>query len=58
VNYHLFELLNRVAGRIDCLDDIMEFVASRLIYAVAALVAVSLYRRRLRRRPPGVRTLR
>jgi undecaprenyl-diphosphatase len=52
VNYHLFELLNRAAGRVDSLDDVMEFLAARLIYPVfavaTALVVVSLYRRRLR----------
>jgi undecaprenyl-diphosphatase len=52
VNYHLFELLNHAAGRVDSLDDVMEFLASRLIYPVfavaAALVVVSLYRRQLR----------
>jgi undecaprenyl-diphosphatase len=52
VNYHLFEIINQRAGRADGLDDVMEFAAMWLIYAVfaaaAALVAVALYRRRLR----------
>jgi undecaprenyl-diphosphatase len=52
VNYHLFELLNREAGRFDGLDDTMEFAATWLIYGVFAVAAVlvgrSLYRRRLR----------
>jgi undecaprenyl-diphosphatase len=52
VNYHLFELINQRAGRADGVDDVMEFAATWLIYAVfavgAALVAVALYRRQLR----------
>jgi undecaprenyl-diphosphatase len=52
VNYHLFELVNASAGRWDALDDAMEFAAASLIYvifaALAVLVAVALYRRRLR----------
>jgi undecaprenyl-diphosphatase len=52
VNYQLFHLLNSGAGRFDGLDDVMEFMATWLIYLVfaiaAALVAAELYRRRLR----------
>jgi undecaprenyl-diphosphatase len=52
VNYQLFELLNRGAGRVDGLDDVMEFAAERLIYVVfaagAALFALALYRGRSR----------
>jgi undecaprenyl-diphosphatase len=52
VNFQLFELLNRDAGRFDGLDDVMEFVATWLIYGVfavaAALVAIALRRRRWR----------
>jgi undecaprenyl-diphosphatase len=52
VNYQLFELLNRDAGRFDNLDDVMELAATRLIsgvFAVAAvLVARALWRRRVR----------
>jgi undecaprenyl-diphosphatase len=52
VNYQLFELINQRAGRGDSLDDLMEFAAMWLIYAVfaagAALIAASLHRRQLR----------
>jgi undecaprenyl-diphosphatase len=52
VNYQLFEMLNHDAGRFDGLDDVMEFAATWLIYlafaVTAALVALALYRRRLR----------
>ena len=52
MNYQLFELLNRDAGRFDGLDDVMEFTASWLIFGVfavaAVLVARALWRRRVR----------
>jgi undecaprenyl-diphosphatase len=52
VNFQLFELLNREAGRFDNLDDVMEFAATKLIYAVFALAAVlvarAAYRRQVR----------
>jgi undecaprenyl-diphosphatase len=52
VNYHLFELINQRAGRADGIDDVMEFAAKWLIYAVfaaaAALLAVATYRRQFR----------
>jgi undecaprenyl-diphosphatase len=52
VNLALFELLNREAGRFDGLDDVMEFAATRLIFAefavAAALAGLALYRRRWR----------
>jgi undecaprenyl-diphosphatase len=52
VNYRLFELINGPAGRIDGVDDVMEFAATWLIYLVfaasAVLVALALYRRRFR----------
>jgi undecaprenyl-diphosphatase len=52
VNYHLFELINQRAGRSDGVDDVMEFAATWLIYAVfavaAGLVAVAAYRRKVR----------
>jgi undecaprenyl-diphosphatase len=52
VNFQLFELLNREAGRFDGLDDVMEFAATRLIYGVfavaAVLVALALHRRQWR----------
>jgi undecaprenyl-diphosphatase len=52
VNFQLFELLNREAGRFDGLDDVMEFAATKLIYAVfaitAVLVARAAYRRQVR----------
>ena len=53
VNYRLFELINDHAGRIDGIDDVMEFAATRLLYlifAVTALLAVVTLRRR-RTRP-------
>ena len=49
VNYRLFELINDHAGRIDGIDDVMEFAATRLLYlifAVTALLAVATLRRR------------
>jgi undecaprenyl-diphosphatase len=52
VNYLFFELINGAAGRIDGVDDVLEFVATWLIYPVfavaAALAGLSLYRRRIR----------
>ena len=52
MNYGLFVLLNSHAGRVDGIDDGMEFAARYLIYAVFAVVAVlgvvSLRRGRLR----------
>ncbi|MET7422104.1 phosphatase PAP2 family protein [Dactylosporangium sp. NPDC005555] len=51
MNYHLFQLINDRAGRVDGLDDVMEFLADRLIYGVfagfAAIVVWALLRRRL-----------
>ncbi|MEV4509180.1 phosphatase PAP2 family protein [Dactylosporangium sp. NPDC049525] len=51
VNYQLFQLINDRAGRVDGLDDVMEFAADRLIYGVfagfAAIVVWALLRRRL-----------
>ncbi|GAB3829426.1 phosphatase PAP2 family protein [Dactylosporangium cerinum] len=50
MNYRLFQLINDRAGRVDGVDDVMEFVADRLIYGVfagfAALVVWALLRRR------------
>jgi undecaprenyl-diphosphatase len=52
MNYRLFELINAWAGRADSVDDVMEFAANRLIYAVflvaAVLAARSLRRGRIR----------
>jgi undecaprenyl-diphosphatase len=52
VNYQLFELLNREAGRFDGLDDVMEFAATKLIFVVfavaAVLVARAAYHRQVR----------
>jgi undecaprenyl-diphosphatase len=52
VNYHLFQLINQRAGRVDGIDDVMEFAATCLIYAVfataAVLVGVAAYRDRFR----------
>ncbi|KAB1916283.1 phosphatase PAP2 family protein [Micromonospora sp. AMSO31t] len=52
VNYRLFELINASAGRIDGIDDVMEFAATWLVYLIFAAsavpVAVSLHRRRTR----------
>ncbi|MFI5934218.1 phosphatase PAP2 family protein [Actinoplanes sp. NPDC051494] len=52
MNYRLFELVNDHAGRFDAVDDVMEFVATWVIYlifaVVAVLVAVALYHRRAR----------
>ncbi|GAB1646404.1 phosphatase PAP2 family protein [Krasilnikovia sp. MM14-A1259] len=52
MNYGLFEALNGFAGRVDGIDDLMEFSAVWLIYAlfavVAVLVAIAVWRRRLR----------
>jgi undecaprenyl-diphosphatase len=51
VNYQLFELINNAAGRVDWVDDVLEFAATWLIYGVfavaAVLVAVAAHRRRL-----------
>lgn len=53
MNYQLFELINGTAGRHDGFDDVMEFCAVWLIYAMAAVTAVlaalALYRRRVQR---------
>lgn len=52
MNYRLFELINGLAGRIDGVDDVMEFAATWLVYllfaAAAVPVAVALHRRRIR----------
>ncbi|MCO1593685.1 phosphatase PAP2 family protein [Micromonospora sp. RHAY321] len=52
MNYRLFELVNGHAGRVDGIDDMMEFAAQYLIYLVfsiaAVLGAVTLRRGRLR----------
>ena len=40
MNYHLFQALNDRAGRADGIDDVMEFAANWLIYAVFAVVAL------------------
>ncbi|MFI6267193.1 hypothetical protein [Micromonospora sp. NPDC051006] len=52
MNYRLFELVNGHAGRVDGIDDVMEFAAQYLIYVVfavaAVLGAVALRRGRLR----------
>ncbi|MCP2323494.1 undecaprenyl-diphosphatase [Hamadaea flava] len=52
MNYSLFSLINGWAGRSDGLDDVMEFLATALIYVVfavaAGLVVHALFRRRLR----------
>ncbi|WP_433288595.1 phosphatase PAP2 family protein [Micromonospora sp. CA-244673] len=52
MNYRLFELINGPAGRIDGIDDAMEFAASWLVYLIFAAsavpVAVALHRRRIR----------
>ncbi len=52
MNYHLFSLINGWAGRSDGLDDVMEFLATTLIYVVFAgafvLGAQALVRRRIR----------
>ncbi|BFU47800.1 hypothetical protein KRMM14A1004_60370 [Krasilnikovia sp. MM14-A1004] len=48
----MFEALNGLAGRVDGIDDFMEFSAVWLIYAlfalVAGLLAIAVWRRRLR----------
>ncbi|KUL24377.1 phosphatase PAP2 family protein [Actinoplanes awajinensis] len=52
MNYWLFELVNGRAGRSDGLDDVMEFVATWLIYPVfviaGVLAARALWQRRIR----------
>jgi len=52
MNYRLFELINSLAGRVDSVDDVMEFAATTLIYLVfaasAVLAGLALYRRRMR----------
>jgi undecaprenyl-diphosphatase len=52
MNYALFELLNRYAGRAGTLDAVMRFAATWLIFVVFAVAAVivarELYHRRLR----------
>jgi undecaprenyl-diphosphatase len=50
VNFRLFEALNQWAGRIDLLDDVMEFSAVWLIYLVFGVVAVLVARGLLRQR--------
>lgn len=46
MNYQLFQLINGAAGRVDGVDDVMEFAATWLIYPIfvtaAGLVAVAL----------------
>ena len=51
MNYRLFQLINDRAGRVDGVDDVMEFVADRLIYGLfagfIAIIVWALLRRRL-----------
>ncbi|GAA3214508.1 phosphatase PAP2 family protein [Dactylosporangium siamense] len=50
MNYRLFQMINGHAGRVDRLDDVMEFLADRLVFVVfaafAALVVWALLRHR------------
>jgi undecaprenyl-diphosphatase len=52
VNYHLFQILNGAAGRVDAVDDVMEFAATWLIFLIfgasAVLAGAALVRRRVR----------
>jgi undecaprenyl-diphosphatase len=42
VNYQLFHLINSHAGRLDALDDVMEFAATWLIYGIFAAYGLAL----------------
>jgi undecaprenyl-diphosphatase len=52
MNYHIFQVINGWAGRSDGVDDLMEFTATALIYAVFAAAGIlgllALRRRRIR----------
>jgi undecaprenyl-diphosphatase len=50
VNYRAFEVMNALAGRVDGVDDPIEFVAVWLIFAVLAVAAGLCVRALLRRR--------
>jgi undecaprenyl-diphosphatase len=52
VNYQLFQAVNGLAGRVDGVDDTMEFAANWLIYGVFA-VAAALVGQALRQRRRG-----
>lgn len=40
MNYHLFQVINGWAGRSDGVDDVMEFTATAMIYAVFAVAGL------------------
>lgn len=52
MNYHIFHMINSLAGRDDNADDVIEFIATGLIYVVFAAASVvcgyALYRGRIR----------
>lgn len=50
MNYQLFELINGAAGRVDSVDDVLEFAATWLIYPVFAVAALLVGRALLERR--------
>lgn len=52
MNYHLFHLINGAAGRLDRVDDVMEWSAVWLIYVLGGLAAAALLAR-LRTRGPA-----
>jgi undecaprenyl-diphosphatase len=54
MNYQLFTVINGRAGRLDGLDDVMEFAAQRLIYVVFLASAVVLASMAWRRQWRGV----
>ncbi|QLQ34941.1 phosphatase PAP2 family protein [Micromonospora robiginosa] len=45
MNYHLFQMINAGAGRVDALDDVFEWAAIWLIYVLGALAVVPVLRR-------------
>ncbi|MFI5836624.1 phosphatase PAP2 family protein [Micromonospora sp. NPDC051300] len=57
MNYHLFQMINAGAGRVDSVDDVFEWSAIYLIYVLGALAVVPVLRRGRSAARPVLRVL-
>ncbi|SCG72652.1 phosphatase PAP2 family protein [Micromonospora humi] len=57
MNYHLFQMINAGAGKVDAVDDVLEWAAIWLIYVLAALAVVPVLRRGRSAAAPALRVL-
>ncbi|MFG1677036.1 phosphatase PAP2 family protein [Micromonospora sp. NPDC049282] len=57
MNYHLFQMINAGAGRVDAVDDVFEWAAIWLIYVLGALAVVPVLRRGRSAAGPTLRVL-